>query len=91
VTRSAAVTNRKRRLADSIWEISKGQVVAILDRIDPAHFGLMLNPSSSNEVSPFNDRSFESDLGVKRLVAMARERNIPVIGEFDHTFYKPLY
>jgi len=73
------------------WEISKGQVVAILDRIDPAHFGLMLNPSSSNEVYPFNDRSFESDLGVKRLVTMARERNIPVIGEFDHTLYKPLY
>jgi hypothetical protein len=73
------------------WELSKGQTVAILDRVNPAHFGLMLNPSSSNEVYPFNDRSFKSDLGVKRLVRMALERNIPVVGEFDHTLYKPLY
>jgi len=73
------------------WELSKGQTVAILDKVDPAHFGLMLNPSSSNEVYPFNDRSFKSDLGVKRLVRMALERNIPVVGEFDHTLYKPLY
>ncbi len=73
------------------WELSKGQTVAILDKVNPAHFGLVLNPSSSNEVYPFNDRSFKSDLGVKRLVRMALERNIPVIGEFDHTLYKPLY
>jgi len=73
------------------WELSKGQTVAILDRVNPAHFGLMLNPSSSNEVYPFNDRSFKSDLGVKRLVRMAFERDIPVVGEFDHTLYKPLY
>ncbi|MHB8971370.1 MAG: hypothetical protein ACYC3X_23785 [Pirellulaceae bacterium] len=73
------------------WELSKGQTVAILDKVNPAHFGLMLNPSSSNEVYPFNDRSFKSDLGVKRLVRMALERNIPVVGEFDHTLYKPLY
>ena len=73
------------------WELSKGQTVAILDGVNPEHFGLMLNPSSSNEVYPFNDRSFKSDLGVKRLVRMALERNIPVVGEFDHTLYKPLY
>ena len=73
------------------WELSKGQVVAILDDVKPAHFGLVLNPSSSNEVYPFNDRSFKSDLGVRRLVQMAEERGIPVLGEFDHTFYKPLY
>jgi hypothetical protein len=73
------------------WELSKGQVVAIMDKVKPAHFGLVLNPSTSNEVYPFNDRSFKSDLGVKRLVRMAFERNIPVLGEFDHTFYKPLY
>lgn len=73
------------------WELSKGQVVAILDNVKPAHFGLVLNPSSSNEVYPFNDRSFNSDLGVRRLVQMAEERGIPVLGEFDHTFYKPLY
>jgi hypothetical protein len=73
------------------WELSKGQVVAILDAVKPAHFGLVLNPSSSNEVYPFNDRSFKSDLGVRRLVQMAEERGIPVLGEFDHTFYKPLY
>ena len=73
------------------WELSKGQVVAILDDVKPDHFGLVLNPSSSNEVYPFNDRSFKSDLGVRRLVQMAEERGIPVLGEFDHTFYKPLY
>ncbi len=73
------------------WELSKGQIVAILDRVKPAHFGLVLNPSSSNEVYPFNDRSFKSDLGVRRLTQLANERDIPVLGEFDHTFYKPLY
>ena len=73
------------------WELSRGQVVAILDRVKPDHFGLALNPSTSNEVYPFNDRSFKSDLGVRRFVTLARERNIPVLGEFDHTFYKPLY
>jgi hypothetical protein len=73
------------------WELSKGQVVAILDKVKPAHFGLVLNPSTSNEVYPFNDRSFKSDLGVKRLVRMAFDRHMPVIGEFDHTLYKPLY
>ena len=73
------------------WELSRGQVVAILDQVKPAHFGLVLNPSTSNEVYPFNDRSFKSDLGVKRLATMSFERNIPVLGEFDHTFYKPLY
>jgi hypothetical protein len=73
------------------WELSKGQVVAILNKVKPDHFGLALNPSTSNEVYPFNDRSFKSDLGVRRLVQMAAERNIPVLGEFDHTLYKPLY
>jgi hypothetical protein len=73
------------------WELSKGQVVAILDKAKPGHFGLVLNPSTSNEVYPFNDRSFKSDLGVKRFVQLAKERNIPVLGEFDHTLYKPLY
>ena len=73
------------------WELSKGQVVAILDQVKPEHLGLVLNPSTSNEVYPFNDRSFKSDLGVRQAVRMARERGIPVLGEFDHTLYKPLY
>ena len=73
------------------WELSKGQVVAILDKVQPEHFGLVLNPSTSNEVYPFNDRSFKSDLGVRRFVRLAAERNIPVLGEFDHTLYEPLY
>ena len=73
------------------WELSKGQVVAILDKVKPDQLGLVLNPSTSNEVYPFDDRSFKSDLGVKRLVRLAWERNIPVLGEFDHTLYKPLY
>jgi hypothetical protein len=73
------------------WELSRGQVVTILGKVKPAGFGLALNPSTSNEVYPFNDRSFKSDLGVKRFVQLAREHGIPVLGEFDHTFYKPLY
>ena len=45
------------------WELSKGQVVAILDKVKPAHFGLALNPSTSNEVYPFNDRSLSPTSG----------------------------
>jgi hypothetical protein len=73
------------------WELSKGQIVAILDKVKPEHLGLVLNPSTSNEVYPFNDRSFKSDPGIKRFVQMAKDRGIPVLGEFDHTLYKPLY
>lgn len=73
------------------WELSRGQVVTVLERVKAEGFGLALNPSTSNEVYPFNDRSFASDLGVKRMVRSAYERGIPVMGEFDHTFYKPLY
>ncbi len=73
------------------WELSKGQIVAILAKVKPENFGLVLNPSTSNEVYPFNDRSFRSDLGVRRFVQLAKERGIPVLGEFDHTLYKPLY
>ncbi|HRU63576.1 MAG TPA: hypothetical protein P5236_04105, partial [Paludibacteraceae bacterium] len=73
------------------WELSKGETIDILKKIDPHNFGLVLNSSSSNEVYPFNDRSFKSDLGVKRLVQYAFEHNIPAIGEFDHTLYKGLY
>jgi hypothetical protein len=73
------------------WELSNGQLMEIIDRIDPKGFGMIINPSTSNEVYPFNDRSFGSDLGVKRVVQVCNERKIPVIGEFDHTFYKPLY
>ncbi len=73
------------------WELTKGQTQMIVQNMSPANFGLMLNPSTSNEVYPFNDRSFKSDLGVKRLVRMAADRGIPVIGEFDYTLYKGLY
>lgn len=73
------------------WELSRGQVVTVLERVKADGFGLALNPSTSNEVYPFNDRSFASDLGVKRMVRSAYERGIPVLGEFDHTFYKPSY
>jgi len=73
------------------WELSKGQTIDIVRKIDPKGFGLMLNSSTSNEVYPFNDGSLKSDLGVKRLVQYAYEKNIPVVGEFDHTLYKPLY
>ena len=73
------------------WEISKGQCIDILKKVNKEGFGLVLNPSTTNEVYPFNDGSFNSDLGVKRLVNFAYENAIPVIGEFDHTLYKPLY
>ena len=73
------------------WELSKGQLAAILYQVKSDHLGLVLNPSTSNEVYPFNDRSFKSDLGVRQAVRMAQERGIPVLGEFDHTLYKPLY
>lgn len=73
------------------WELSKGQTIEIIKNIDPKGFGIMLNSSTSNEVYPFNDGSLKSDLGVKRFIQYARERGIPVIGEFDHTLYKDLY
>ena len=73
------------------WEISNGQLVKILYQVQPAHFGLILNPSCANEVYAFNDRSFASDLGIKRAVQIAVDRKIPVIGEFDYTFYKDYY
>ena len=73
------------------WELSKGQTEMIVRNVEPKQFGLILNHSTSNEVYAFNDRSFESDLGIKKLTRMAADRDIPVIGEIDHTFYKGLY
>lgn len=73
------------------WELTKGQTQMVVESLNSKGFGLVLNPSTSNEVYPFNDRSFKSDLGVKRLVQLAVDRNMPVIGEFDHTLYKGLY
>lgn len=73
------------------WELSKGQTETVLTRLEPSNIGLVLNPSTSNEVYPFNDRSFRADLGIKRLVRIASDRGIPVLGEFDHTLYKGLY
>ena len=69
------------------WELTKGQIGSILGKVKAEGFGLSLNPSTSNEVYPFNDRSFYSDLGVRRFVQVALERKIPVMGEFDHTFF----
>jgi hypothetical protein len=73
------------------WEISNGTAVKIVQNVQPSHFGLILNPSCANEVYPFNDRAFGSDLGIKRTVQVAADRNIPVIGEFDYTLYKGYY
>jgi hypothetical protein len=83
--------NTLARLWWKPWELSKGQIIDMVKKIDPRGFGLMLNSSTSNEVYPFNDGSLKSDLGVKRLVQYAYENNIPVVGEFDHTLYKGLY
>ncbi|MEI7673073.1 MAG: hypothetical protein WCK00_13260, partial [Deltaproteobacteria bacterium] len=73
------------------WELSNGQVIQILRRVEAKHFGLILNSSYGNEAYVFNDRSFASDLGIKRTVQLAERRGIPVIGEFDYTFYKGYY
>lgn len=73
------------------WEISNGTAVRIVKNINPSHFGLVLNASSSNEAYPFNDRAYGTDLGIKRTVQVAADRDIPVIGEFDYTFYKGYY
>ncbi|MBE0652323.1 MAG: hypothetical protein IH594_00910, partial [Bacteroidales bacterium] len=43
------------------WEISKGQCIDILKKVNKEGFGLVLNPSTTNEVYPFNDGSFNSD------------------------------
>ena len=83
--------NRNATLWWKPWELSKGQTEMILRNVNPENFGLILNHSTSNEVYAFNDRAFESDLGVKNLTRMAAGRNVPVIGEIDHTFYKGLY
>jgi len=83
--------NTLARLWWKPWELSKGQIIDMVKKIDPHGFGLMLNSSTSNEVYPFNDGSLKSDLGVKRLVQYAYENKIPVVGEFDHTLYKGLY
>ena len=73
------------------WEISSGQAVKIAKEVKASHFGLVLNPSSANEVYSFDDRSFKSDVGIKRIVQVAADRGIPVIGEFDYTLYKDYY
>lgn len=70
------------------WEISNGEAIEIAKNVGASHFGLVLNPSSANEVYAFNDRAFKSDLGIKRIVQIAADRGIPVIGEIDYTFYK---
>ncbi len=62
------------------WELSKGQTVAILDKVNPKHFGLMCT-SSNEKLYPFNDRSFDWESSV--WCRMALERHIPVVGEFD--------
>ena len=83
--------NEKTTLWWKPWEISKGQCIDILKNVNHKGFGIILNPSTYNEVYPLNDGSFSSDLGIKRFVQYAYKNNIPVIGEFQHTLYKPLY
>jgi hypothetical protein len=41
------------------WELSKGQTLETVKGISTGNFGLMLNPSTSNEVYPFNDGSLK--------------------------------
>jgi hypothetical protein len=58
------------------WELSEGQILTILERIRPNHFGLVMHNTIA-EVQFVN----RTDLSFRNLAAMAARRGIPVIGE----------
>lgn len=58
------------------WELSEGQILAILERIRPDHFGLVMHNTIA-EVQFVNT----TDLSFRNLAVMAARRGIPVIGE----------
>ncbi|MDR1692587.1 MAG: hypothetical protein LBR72_04450 [Oscillospiraceae bacterium] len=62
------------------WEISAGQTYKIIEKIDPAHFGVVINNALA-ETYFINT----TDMWVRTTVRMCHERNIPVIGEIQIT------
>lgn len=58
------------------WELSAGQTLAVTERINPAHFGLILHHTIA-EVQFTNT----TDLWFRNLARLAHQRGIPVIGE----------
>jgi len=58
------------------WELSEGQVLTIVDQIEPEHFGLILHNSIA-EVQFVNT----TDLSFRNMARVAAQRGIPVIGE----------
>jgi len=58
------------------WELSAGQTLATVERVNPAHFGLILHNSIA-EVQFINT----TDLWFRNLAGLAHRRGIPVIGE----------
>ena len=60
------------------WELSLGQIAEVLYKIEPDHFGLMINTAGSE--SYFNNLD---NYWVRGIGAIAEERNIPIIGEIQ--------
>jgi hypothetical protein len=58
------------------WELSEGQILAILDRLDTPHFGLILHNTIA-EVQFVN----QTDLSFRNIARAAKRRGIPVVGE----------
>ena len=62
------------------WEISAGQSYRIIERIDPANFGVVINNALAETY--FTNTT---DLWVRTLVGLCHRRGIPVIGELQFT------
>jgi len=60
------------------WELSLGQIVEILYKIEPENFGLMLNTSGTE--SYFNNLD---NYWIRCIGRVAEELNIPIIGEIQ--------
>ena len=58
------------------WELSEGQILAIVERIRPEHFGLIMHHTIA-EVQFVNT----TDLSFRNIARAAQQRGIPVIGE----------
>jgi hypothetical protein len=58
------------------WELSEGQILAIIDRMDTPHFGLIMHNTIA-EVQFVN----QTDLSFRNMARAAKRKGIPVIGE----------
>ena len=59
------------------WELSAGQVLACVDRVEPEGFGLALHCNIAEVMA-----TLPVDRWLKNTAALARQRNIPVIVEY---------